>query len=84
MATADATPTTQVGVHEAKTRLSELLRIVDAGGTVEILRNGRPAARLVPPHTAAARVFGADAGRFQVPDDFDAPLADDLIKLFEQ
>ena len=74
----------RVGVHEAKTRLSELLRIVDAGGTVEILRNGRPAARLVPPPAAPTRTFGADRGRFEVPDDFDAPLDDDVVDLFER
>jgi len=71
-------------VHEAKTRLSELLRIVDAGGTVDILRNGRLAARLVPPPTAPTRTFGADHGRFEVPDDFDAPLGDDVLDLFER
>jgi antitoxin (DNA-binding transcriptional repressor) of toxin-antitoxin stability system len=71
-------------VHEAKTRLSELLRIVDAGGTVEILRNGRPAARLVAPRASAVRVFGADRGRFEVPDDLDAPLDDELLESFER
>jgi len=74
---------TQVGVHEAKTRLSELLRIVDAGGTVEILRNGRLAARLVPPRASATRVFGADRGQFEVPADFDAPLSDDVLEAFD-
>src|SRR4051794_31697126 len=31
-------PVTRVGVHEAKTQLSKLLRLVDAGQEVEILR----------------------------------------------
>ncbi len=30
----------RVGVHEAKTRLSELLRLVDSGQEVEIARGG--------------------------------------------
>jgi hypothetical protein len=29
------------------------------------------------------RAFGADAGRFTVPDDFDAPLPADLQRLFD-
>jgi prevent-host-death family protein len=38
----------RVGVHEAKTRLSELLRLVDGGQEIEIARGGEPVARLVP------------------------------------
>lgn len=37
---------TSVGVHEAKTRLSELLHEVEAGGEVTITRHGRPVATL--------------------------------------
>lgn len=38
-----------VNTHEAKTRLSALLAEVEQRGeTVEICRNGRPVARLVP------------------------------------
>ena len=75
--------TPRVGVHEAKTRLSELLRQVDAGGSVEILRNGIVVARLVPPERPDRRRFGLDRGRFVVPDDFDAPLDDDILSTFE-
>jgi prevent-host-death family protein len=38
---------TTVNVHEAKTRLSELLAEVEAGGDVVIARRGQPVARLV-------------------------------------
>jgi prevent-host-death family protein len=41
--------TIEVGVFEAKTRLSELVEQVASGGEdVLITRRGRPAARLVP------------------------------------
>ena len=73
-----------VGVHEAKTRLSELLRLVDAGEEVEIQRGGQPVARLVPVPGPRARTFGFDAGRLDVPDDFDAPLPDDVLDAFER
>ena len=38
--------TVQIGAFEAKTRFSELLRGVQRGATYEILRRGRPVARL--------------------------------------
>jgi prevent-host-death family protein len=73
----------QVGVHEAKTRFSELLRAIDAGEEIEILRNGEPVARLVPAGERRLRSFGGDAGAFTVPDDFDSPLADEIVAAFE-
>jgi prevent-host-death family protein len=73
----------QVGVHEAKTKLSELLRSVDGGQEVEIMRNGRPVARLVAAAPPRTRTFGTDVGVFAVPDDFDAPLPDDTLSSFE-
>lgn len=39
---------TTVGVHEAKTRLSELLRAVEAGEEVVVTRGGEAVARIVP------------------------------------
>ncbi len=73
-----------VGVHEAKTRLSELLRFVDAGEEVEILRNGQPVARLVAPTGRPRRTFGIDRGVVVVHDDFDDPLPADVLADFER
>lgn len=72
-----------VGVHEAKTRLSELLRQVEAGAEITIRRGNRPVARLVPVPRIGDRVFGSDAGVFEVPEDFDAPLSDEELAAFE-
>ena len=69
-------------MHEAKTQLSKLLRLVDAGQEVEILRNGEPVARLVDAGSRAVRKFGTDYGRFLVPEDFDAPLPPDVLEPF--
>lgn len=74
----------EVGVHEAKTTLSELLRKVAAGEEVTITRSGEAVARLVPVQRAGPRVLGRDRGLFEVPDDFDAPLPDDVIAAFEK
>ena len=63
-----------VGVHEAKTHFSALLRRVAAGEEIEIQSGGRPVARLVPIAGKTKRHFGSDAGLFTVPDDFNDPL----------
>ena len=73
---------TTVGVHEAKTHLSVLLRRVAAGEEIVILSSGRPVARLVPIATRTRRTFGIDQGRYTVPDDFDEPLPADVLDTF--
>jgi prevent-host-death family protein len=70
-------------VQEAKTTLSRLLRRVAAGEEITITRGGDPVARLVPVSTTLPRVLGEDRGRYEVPDDFDAPLPDDVLDQFE-
>jgi prevent-host-death family protein len=73
-----------VNTHEAKTQFSRLLRRVAAGEEITIANRGVPVARLVPvPPKKGPRVLGIFQGEFQVPDDFDAPLPDDLLDLFE-
>lgn len=73
----------EVGVHEAKTHLSRLLRRVAAGEEVVIARSGRPVARLVPVQDRLPRQLGRDEGVFTVPDDFDAPLPEAIVRAFE-
>lgn len=76
--------TQSVGVHEAKTHLSRLLQAVERGEEVSITRRGTEVARLVPPPVTAPRRFGLDAGVFEVPDDFDAPLDEETLAAFER
>jgi prevent-host-death family protein len=73
----------EVGVHEAKTTLSDLLRRVSEGEEVVITRSGEPVARLVPVQRRAPRTLGRDAGLFEVPTDFDEPLPEDVQRAFE-
>lgn len=75
--------TKSVGVHQAKTNLSQLLDDVVSGEEVVITRRGRPAARLVGIPAGALRRFGLDRGRLVVPDDFDAPLNAAELDSFE-
>lgn len=75
---------TQVNVHEAKTHLSRLLDRVIGGEEIVIAKAGKPIARLIacePPKEK--RIPGQDAGKVQIAEDFDAPLPDDLLNLFE-
>ena len=71
-----------VSVHEAKTHLSRLLQRIAAGEDVIITRSGQPVARLVAMEETRP-VFGVDEGRLAVPDDFDAPLDEELLRAFE-
>ncbi len=75
---------TEVGVHEAKTHLSRLLRRVAAGEQIIITNGGRPAARLVPFEKGRSREVGFDAGLLTIPDDFDEPLPPELLEDFER
>lgn len=63
----------QVGMHEAKTQLSKLVAMAEAGEDVVIARNGKPAVRLVAVESLGRRErrFGALRGRIRVADDFD-------------
>lgn len=45
-----------INLADAKAHLSELVDRAEAGETVEILRRGRPAARLSPPAVAKRRI----------------------------
>ena len=76
---------TTVNIHQAKTHLSRLLAEVARGEEVIISRAGTPIARLTP-YTAVKprRRLGRDRGLFEVPDDFDAPLPEDVIESFER
>lgn len=64
-----------VNIHEAKTHLSRLVDEVSAGQEIVIAKAGKPLARLVPWRAdGKRRKLGILAGKFTVPDDFDAPL----------
>lgn len=74
---------TSVGVHQAKTNLSELLRRVAGGEEITITRGGEPVARIVGVSPPNNRTLGQDEGLFTVPEDFNDPLPDDLLASLE-
>ena len=76
---------TRVSVEEIQQVLSAVLRRVEAGETLIVVRTGKPIAEIKPVITSpeALRPFGLCAGEFTVPEDFDAPLPENIIKAFE-
>ncbi|OGQ89411.1 MAG: hypothetical protein A2289_07540 [Deltaproteobacteria bacterium RIFOXYA12_FULL_58_15] len=72
-----------INIHQAKTHLSKLIERVERGEELVIARAGKPVARLVPIEPRSTRRFGIDAGVYEVPEDFDAPLPEDVLKAFE-
>jgi len=72
-----------VNIHEAKTQLSRLIERVCAGEEIIIARSGKPVARLAPLAPRRPRRLGLLKGKIWVAKDFNAPLPDDLLDLFE-
>jgi prevent-host-death family protein len=74
----------QVNIHQAKTDLSKLVERAEAGEEIVIARAGKPAAKLVPlTGSRGRRRLGLLDGKFRIPDDFNAPLPDSIIRAFE-
>lgn len=78
-----------VPMKEAKNRLTELARRVEAGETVTITRNGKPVLDMVPHRETGGldlealdrykREQGIDRFFGEIPDDFDDPLPEDIL-----
>lgn len=73
-----------VSMHQAKSSLSQLVKRAAAGEKILIGAYGQPDAMLGPPTAApVTKKIGLLAGKLSVPDDFDAPLPDELLAGFE-
>ena len=76
--------TVVVSTHQAKSRLSELIRAAEAGDEVIVARTGKPVARIVPwPTARPARTAGTWAGRVKYLGDIVGPDPE-VAALFEQ
>lgn len=75
----------QVNIDDMQRDLSTYLQRVEAGETLVIIREGKPIAEVKPiiRQVETLRPFGLCAGEFVVPDDFDAPLPEDILNAFE-
>ena len=73
-----------VTIHQAKTQLSKLLARAEAGEEIVIARGKQPIAKLTAIAPTTERVFGAMAGRFNIPDSFFFdPLPDEELAAWE-
>src|SRR5262252_6063780 len=73
-----------VHIHAAKTQLSRLVYAAAAGEEIIIAKSGKPVARLGPlAGPPGKRRLGILAGKLRIPDDFDAPLPDEVIEAFD-
>ena len=70
-------------MHEAKTKLSQLVERAEAGEDIVIARNGTPVVRLTPVAgpTSFASIRGIWKGQVELADDFDE-LPDDIADAF--
>jgi prevent-host-death family protein len=74
-----------INMHEAKSRLSQLVEKAEAGEDVVIARSGKPVARLsaVQPVKATRTLGLLDRKGFKIPDDFNKPLPARSLRAFD-
>ena len=73
-----------VTVDEIQRDPIKYLRQVEAGESFTIVQADKAIAELRPiDSNKQLRPFGLCAGEFTVPDDFDAPLPEDILSAFE-
>ncbi|TQL02025.1 type II toxin-antitoxin system Phd/YefM family antitoxin [Cellulomonas sp. SLBN-39] len=69
----------EMSIYDAKTHLSRVVALAEAGEETVITKHGRPVARVVPLHPRAARrTPGALRGQITMSEDFDDLDAQDL------
>jgi antitoxin (DNA-binding transcriptional repressor) of toxin-antitoxin stability system len=74
-----------VTIEEIQRHFAEYADRVEAGETIIITHHNLPALelKLIISPKEKLRPFGLCAGEFQTPDDFDAPLPEDILKNFD-
>lgn len=72
----------EIDVEEAAGCLSRLIEELGSVDEVLLTRDGERVAKLMPLPPRQQVRLGLARGQFTVPEDFDAPLPDDLLDLF--
>lgn len=65
----------QYTIHQAKTQLSKILKLVAQGKEICIVNRDKPVAKIVPLEPQKRRL-GSLSGKVKIAADFDAPLED--------
>ncbi|MCH4810135.1 type II toxin-antitoxin system Phd/YefM family antitoxin [Vreelandella neptunia] len=74
-----------INIHEAKTRLSQLVARAAEGEGFIIAKAGKPMARVMAidsPESGQQKRLGFLAGQFKVPDDFDRMGQEEIAEMF--
>ena len=72
----------EIDIDEATVSLPELVSSLGSNEEIVLTKAGERVAKLVPLPKRQVVRLGRLEGLFQIPDDFDAPLPDDVLALF--
>lgn len=73
-----------VTIHDAKTRLSQLLAEVEAGAEIVLARGKTPIARISPySPPSSARIFGSMKGVLDIGEEVLEPLPEEELRAWE-
>ena len=72
-----------IGIYDAKIAFSRLLRRVATGEEILIARGGKPVVRILPVKAIDQQRLGIDAEKFTVPLNFNDPITEDGLDLFD-
>ena len=75
-----------ISVHEIQRDPLDVLRRVEEGETLIVVRDQRPVAEIkpVPAQARQPRPYGLCRGQFTVPSDFDHSLPESILKEFDR
>jgi len=74
-----------INIHEAKTRLSQLVSRTAEGEGFIIAKAGKPMVRVIAidsPTSGQQKRLGFLAGQFRVPNDFDRMGQEEIVEMF--
>lgn len=73
-----------ITVEQIRLDPAAFVQRIEAGEAMVVLRDDRPVAEVKPVSATKGerRPYGLCAGEFVVPDDFDAPLSDDVFEAY--
>ena len=75
----------KLNIYDVKTHLSKLVDQAHSGETIIIAKSGKPWAKIIPFEEPKKQFkFGTMEGQITISDDFDEPLFDEILDLFEK
>jgi prevent-host-death family protein len=72
----------EVNIHEAKTKLSQLIERTLQGEEVIIAKAGKPVVKLVKIQPRSKRILGSAAGTIKYNEGWDAPMSEKDLEKF--